>query len=198
MLFLGIDQSLRRPGVAVLDDGGRVIVADALSVSEALSGGAALDTICRFVLNTLRRGFYNHEGPIKACIEGPNLNAPNPQTLFALGEVSGAIKAALWAEHYVVPTVVAPGQLKKFAGVKDQSDKAKVLHAVKTLWGEDFGDEDDVADAYVLARIALAMSKETFDRRCEADVAYALLGTGDKPPVKPRKKRALVRKTENL
>jgi Holliday junction resolvasome RuvABC endonuclease subunit len=130
-------------------------------------------------------------------MEGPNLNAQDPETLFALGECSGAIKCVLSDCRGIHPEVVPPSLLKKFATSNGLADKDKVLHAVKTNWGQDFGDEDDIADAYVLAKIAWAMKHEKFARRCEADVVYKLLGR-DAKRATSTKRRPRLNKTENL
>lgn len=197
MLYLGIDQSLSSPGIALLGNDGALLVADSLRVVE-LRGGERLSKIAAFISQTLRnaeqRLTLGAEG-ITACMEGPNLNAQNPQVLFDLGECAGAIKALLWEHCLLSPTIVAPTQLKKFATAKGTADKTEVLHAVKTFYGHDFGKKDDIADAYVLARIAYCITTEKFVRRCEADVVYTLKGTTVKTGRKPRVK---VFRTENL
>ncbi len=195
MLFLGIDQSLSRPGIVVLDAEGALLFGECLSVSAKLRGGERLCAITGFVQHCFFLVDPSNRADFKYCMEGPNLNAPNPQVLFDLGECAGAIKSYIYDFKAITPTIVAPTQLKKFATDKGLADKDAVLHAVKKNWGHDFGTQDDIADAYVLARIAYCMTTEKFDRRCEADIVYALLGVTPKAPRKPRAKNY---RNENL
>ncbi len=196
MLYLGIDQSLAKPGVVILDAEGALLLAECLSVGAKVRGGERLSLITSFVMGCLHRVDPSNRADFRYCMEGPNLNAPNPQVLFDLGECAGAIKSCIYDYQSVSPTIVAPTQLKKFATDKGHAEKEDVLHSVKTNWGHDFGKQDDIADAYVLARIAYCMVTEKFDRRCEADITYALLGVpGIKKAPKSRPKNY---KSENL
>lgn len=202
MLFIGIDPSLSRTGIVVLNEKAKLLHASALSVGEAARPAQRLrllQSALGTVLDSLDTTSNVINGDRRVCIEGPNLNAPNPATLFALGECVGVIKASLRGLGDHEPVIVAPVQLKKFATNKtgQNADKAAVLHAVKTTWDQDFGDEDDIADAYVLARIAWAMNSEAFKRRCEADVVYALLGRSAEK-AKKRPPRLRERRTDNL
>ncbi len=181
MLFIGIDQSLTAPAVAIVDEAGHLLGAVTLSVSKSLRGAQRLswivDQVDLYLDITLPLG-----GIVTGiAIEGPNLNAPNPLTLWALGEISGALRANLYAHFLMEPTVVAPGQLKAFVTGNGAAKKDAMLHAVKTDWGQDFGDDDNRADAMGLARFArgLALAKlpnPKFERRCEADAIYKFLG----------------------
>jgi Holliday junction resolvasome RuvABC endonuclease subunit len=185
MVFIGIDQSLSAPGVAVVDGSGQMLAATTLSVSKSLRGGQRLSWIVSGVQDFLTF-WLPPGGDVKGiAIEGPNLNAPNPLTLWALGEISGALRASLFDHFQVEPTVIAPGQLKAFVTGNGAAKKDAMLHAVKTAWGHDFGDDDNRADALGLARFArgIALSQlvelegtPVFGRRCEADAVYKFLG----------------------
>lgn len=115
-----------------------------------------------------------------ACIEGPSLDSVHRE--FDLGEASGVLKAAVYSFSPVELQVVEPARLKKFATGNAMASKEEVLHAVKTVYGLDLGDDDDRADAYVLARIAWAKDNvSSLTRRCEAEVVHAILHPAAKP-----------------
>lgn len=74
--------------------------------------------------------------------------------LFDLGELGGTVKHWLFQERIPV-FVVTPGQLKKFATGKGVGPKANVRVAIIKRWHLDYED-DNICDAYVLARIGFA------------------------------------------
>ena len=74
--------------------------------------------------------------------------------LFDLGELGGVVKHWLFQEQIPV-FVVTPGQLKKFATGKGTGPKANVRVAIIKRWQLDYED-DNICDAYVLARIGFA------------------------------------------
>lgn len=97
-----------------------------------------------------------------------------------LGELGAVVRLAV---HDVLheacgpPLIVAPTAVKKFATGKGTAPKDTVMLAVYKKWGAEFAS-NDLADAYVLARIARAAT-EGADLGYEADV-IAALAAGDK------------------
>ncbi|MEU5425135.1 hypothetical protein AB0H73_05950 [Streptomyces olivoreticuli] len=75
----------------------------------------------------------------------------------ALGELGGVVKLAIseTAGHrpWKHPLIVSPPTLKKFATGKGNATKAEMMDTVRTQWGPAFRD-DNLADAYALARVA--------------------------------------------
>jgi len=170
-LYVGIDPSLNRPGLALLDAAGKVLLATAFSVGRNTRGAERLAQNGRWAAGCLLQAGGEI---IRACIEGPSLGSVHRE--FDLGEGSGALKAALYNYWPVEPLVVEPTRLKKFATGNAQADKAEVLHAVKSVFGLDLGDDDDAADACMLARLAWALDhKSSLKRRCELEVVSDLL-----------------------
>ena len=95
-----------------------------------------------------------------------------------IGEGVGATKLALVMryggdEKLAFPTLVSPQALKKYATGKGNGDKNVVLKRVYQKWGADF-DSDDMADAFVLARIGVALRSGNTEHAYEAEVVSAL------------------------
>jgi crossover junction endodeoxyribonuclease RuvC len=149
MVFLGIDQSLTGTGLCVLSDDGSM-VATALVSTNDLRDGERLVFIKTAVAALL-------PGVEFATLEGYSYDSVG--RVFELGEIGGVIKVLL-LEHRVPYVVVAPVLVKKFATGSAHANKDKMLEAAVRC-GHDFGDNDDQADAFFLARIALAYAKNT-------------------------------------
>lgn len=80
----------------------------------------------------------------------------------SLGECGGMTKLALLDaygpdEVLAYPTIPTTQQLKMFAGLPGNAQKNLVLKAVLKKWGHDFNDDNE-ADAYVLAQIACSLT----------------------------------------
>lgn len=81
---------------------------------------------------------------------------------YSIGEGGGATKLSLVMnygadEKIAYPTIVSPNSLKKFVTGKGVGKKNEMLLAVYRKWGVDFGGQDDMADAYSLARVGAAL-----------------------------------------
>lgn len=181
MWFIGIDSSLRRPAFVVFDDVGDLVAGAAYDVPVALRGAPRLAAIRTVLANALD----GCDAALTGCIEGPSLDSPHRE--FDLGEVSGVCREYCFGAHGCDPHVVPPSTLKLFTTGHGDADKTAMIHAVKRHWGFDAGEDDDLADAYALARLARALVHGPGSRRCEHDVVKAILH----PP--PPKRR--VRKT---
>jgi crossover junction endodeoxyribonuclease RuvC len=98
----------------------------------------------------------------------------------ASGEVGAAIKLAVLAffgstDERAFPVLVAPQQLKKFAAGNGNARKDMIPKEVFKRWGVDFNDPN-LAEAYVLARIAYACHVEPEMTKFQAEVVKALAG----------------------
>jgi Holliday junction resolvasome RuvABC endonuclease subunit len=150
MLFVGIDQSLNAPGLAVVDGAGTLMFADTLKVRADLrvagQGAARLLAHYAFYEQAFRYGEVTG-----SALEGPSYGSAHLE--FSLGEASGVARLILIQRTQREPIVVPPTLLKKYATKQAMADKGMVVDAVNRLWAEGITD-DNTADAIVLAHIA--------------------------------------------
>ena len=78
----------------------------------------------------------------------------NAHTLATLVEIGTAVRLGLHACG-VIPMVVAPSQLKKFATGKGNAKKEQIILEVFKRWGFT-ATTNNIADAYVLGKMGLA------------------------------------------
>lgn len=187
--YLGVDQSLHRPGLALVTPDGTVVHTAVTRVGEKLRGAERLAAIYRFLADTLAA----HKATVlHAALEGPSLNSVHRE--FDLGEASGVVRLAVYLLQAVEPLVVAPSQLKLFAAGWGDADKDEVLNAVNRQWGTTLTDDNE-ADAVVLAQIARATHQRTrCSTRKQAEVVHALLT----PSSTPRARRMRRKSTTNI
>lgn len=91
-----------------------------------------------------------------------------------MGECGAATKMALVsalgiAKQVAYPSLVTPQQVKKFATSRGNAKKNEVLLAIYKKWGVTFTD-DNLADAYALARVAAALATGESKYDYEQDV----------------------------
>jgi len=104
----------------------------------------------------------------------------------ASGEVGAAIKLTILSmfdaqDPRAYPVLVAPQQLKKFATGSGNSKKSMLCKEVYKRWEVDFNDEN-LAEAYALARIAHAVDVNPEMTQFQRDVVKALDGRTEAPP----------------
>lgn len=144
---IGVDPSARSTGVVVLREDGLVLHAEALEIET--TGVARLVEIRNRLAAICKR-----YGPFDVGVrESYSLGSTNRP--FLLGEVGGIVQLAL---HDYAGRVeeCAPKALKKFATGNASASKAEVMRAVSARWDAHYAN-DDIADAYVLARIGLSL-----------------------------------------
>ena len=125
----------------------------------------------------------------RCAMEGASYGSVHRE--FDLGEASGVVRAYLYTVTHREALIVTPALLKKFATGNGLATKEDVLHAVQTIYGHDFEVRDDVADAFVLARISRAhASPKILTRRCELEVLRTL-ATPAKSRPKPKTAKSL-------
>lgn len=98
----------------------------------------------------------------------------------ASGEIGAAIKLTLLrffsgSDQRSFPVLVAPQQLKKFATGNGNTKKEMIAKEVLKRWDVDFNDTN-LAEAYVLARIAYAVEADPEMTQFQRDVVKALEG----------------------
>jgi len=143
--FLGIDPSLTNSGLVFIDDSYAII--DMIKFNVSATGVERLFHLQNKLLEVLDK--YTTIRQI--CVEGPAYRETGK--IFELGQWAGILYLELYKRgiHF---TVVAPLQLKKYVSAigKNQGKQVVILDVFKNF-GEEIRD-NDLADAYVLARIA--------------------------------------------
>jgi hypothetical protein len=104
------------------------------------------------------------------------------------GEVGAAIKLAILShfpagDRRAFPVLVAPQQLKKFAGT---TKKELINKEIFKRWGMDF-DDTNIAEAYALARVAHAVDAGPEMTQFQRDVVTALEGRTEWIPTAQRR-----------
>lgn len=165
MIFLGVDQSLRSMGLAVYTPLHSEPESLEAWAPKELRDGARL----AFLQAQLAQCCTQYK-PILAAMEGYSYGSTGK--LFELGEIGGVVKMTL-AQFKIPVIVVAPSQLKKFVAGTPGADKERMRAATEAKWGLDI-PQDDMCDAYGLARVAAAYSLGTSAVRVEMEVVHAL------------------------
>jgi Holliday junction resolvasome RuvABC endonuclease subunit len=115
----------------------------------------------------------------------------------ASGEVGACIKMTILAlfdaqDRRAFPLIVAPQQLKKFVAGNGNAKKSMIPKEVLKRWGVDFNDEN-LAEAYGLARVAHAYDAEPEMTQFQRDVMRNLQGRTEWVPSILERRRRLVR-----
>lgn len=183
MPVLGIDQSANHSGVTLLDDTGELIL------TQLIEPKKLRDAERLAYIRDALTGVLSHNPNVHtAVLEGYSYGSVNKK--FVLGEVGGIVKVTLF-DHKIKFYGAAPIQLKKFASGNAKATKQQVIAAVERKWGHRFED-DNIADSYALARLALELYNTTSTVRHELDVVFALSGK----PKKARKPKSKTKKTK--
>ena len=164
-LFLGIDPSLTGSGLVILNDTYSIQVKSKFSTP-------AMGVERLFHLQNKLRDFLDNYKEIQhVCIEGPALRETG--RIFDLGQWAGILYLELY-KRGLACTIVAPMQLKKYVSKigKNQGKQVVILDVFKNF-GEEIRD-NDLADAYVLARIAHDYFELRNDRKLKNIHKYQL------------------------
>lgn len=151
--FIGLDLSLTGTGVVVIDDYYKIIVREKL---ETPSFGA--ERLYNLYKQLYRIISTEASDAKLACIEGPSYLSEKGH-LFEIGEWTGCVKLILFdlGIKYIVAT---PQQNKKYVLGKapaEGSKKELIILDIYKKFGEEIR-ENNIADAYVLSRIAHDLS----------------------------------------
>ena len=146
-MFVGMDPSFNGFAIVVLDQDGEIIeqkLFGSETESEPEDRLMELEKEFKFVPNIV----CLHS----VCIEGPSYASQGAYVL-QMGALHFMIRIML--KRKGIPfKVVAPGTLKKFVTGDGRAKKDLMLLKVYKKWGVEF-DNDNLADAYSLARLAL-------------------------------------------
>lgn len=95
-----------------------------------------------------------------ACMEGYANGAKFGREM--AGELGGAVKLYFTKQLLPFPISVPPTSVKKYATGSGTAKKNEILLNVYKRWGVEFRD-DNLADSFVLAKIAEAIDKQPTD-----------------------------------
>jgi Holliday junction resolvasome RuvABC endonuclease subunit len=172
MYFLGIDQSMRSTGFAVVSD----VPGEAYTGTVApkkLSGVARL----AFIRDEVRQIFAAYPDIRYAAMEGYAYDV-GAGRVFELGEVGGLIKLCLF-DDAIPCVIVPPTSLKQFVTGSGAATKEQMRISVQTKWGLDLAQNDE-CDAFGLAQVARAYHLKKGSTRSELEVIKKLSDTGKK------------------
>jgi|AntRauTorckE6833_2_1112554.scaffolds.fasta_scaffold12824_7 Holliday junction resolvasome RuvABC endonuclease subunit len=162
MNFIGIDQSMRHTGVCLLSkhDEPKLWLIEPEHKGPVLLG---------YIFDRIA-GILDVTTPVAAAVEGGSFGSRG--RLFDLGEVHGVVMLALLQARTSIVDV-APSQLKKFQTGKSGARKEWMVEAANDFLGYEI-DDDNLADAVGLARIARAVHLQDATTRAEAEVVHKL------------------------
>jgi len=146
-MFVGMDPSFNGFGIVVLDKNAEII--------EQKLFGSETDSEVEDRLMELEKEFKFIPNIVclhSVCIEGPSY-ASNGAFILQMGALHFMIRI-MFKKRGVPFKVIAPGTLKKFVTGDGRAKKDLMLLKVYKKWGVEF-DNDNLADAYSLARMAL-------------------------------------------
>lgn len=146
-MFVGMDPSFNGFAIVVLDKDGNII--------EQKLFGSETDSEPEDRLMELEKEFKFIPNIVclhSVCMEGPSY-ASNGAFVLQMGALHFMIRIML-KKRGVPFKIIAPGTLKKFVTGDGRAKKDLMLLKVYKKWGVEF-DNDNLADAYGLARMAL-------------------------------------------
>lgn len=148
---LGIDQSFQSTGVVVLRKGRRIpLFSDRIRTDTKFGSH---DERIKFIIDNIM-GVVETFQPDTVCVESVAYGMVGKGQVFQLGELSGAIKAALFRAG-IQPVVANIGTWKKLLTGNGNAGKPLVMQHVKPLW-PDCPFITDLSDAYGIAKWGLA------------------------------------------
>jgi len=178
-LFIGIDQSVLHTGICILNEDASINYLGLIE-PQALRNHERLAYI--------RDGLATVLGDLRfatGVMEGYSYGSVNKK--FLLGEVGAVIKLALF-DRCEKCFEASPKGLKKFVTSKGSASKDEVMIAIEKQWKVVIQD-DNVADAYGLARIGYEIARPCSVMRHQLDVVKVIKSKDLKKEPKPRVKR---------
>lgn len=173
MAYLGVDQSMRCTGVAVISRDQEVQYVGTVTPGK-LTGAPRLGCI----RSALRDVLAANPEINYAALEGYSYGSGAGRT-FELGEVGAVVKLVLY-DAGIPFIIVAPASLKQFVSGNGSASKEQMAQAVLRKWDIDFADRDDECDAYGLAQVARAVHMGVGKTRTELEVIKKLKNTDKK------------------
>lgn len=180
MFVAGIDQSVNGTGVCILDDKGDVQHLERIVPPPSSKDAHRL----QYIRNALLAILAKYPAVGLAAMEGYSYNSTNKK--FLLGEVGAVVKLVI-IDKNITLMEVAPKQLKKFVTGSGSADKNAVSTSIFFKWHVDI-QQNDLADAYGLAQVALTSLTQNTNNRAELEVLKNL----SNKQLKKSKKRSRV------
>lgn len=154
-VWIGIDPSLLSTGMVVLDERGWT----AYLHKPKTKGPLRLEQHFTWLVQRLTTIKLTYDVQ-HVVMEGPSYGSTGQ--VVSIGELHGVLKLGLVRVFHInnpvaYPTIPVPSQVKKFAADHGRADKTDVRVGIREKWGVDI-DQDDVADAYAMARTAQAIT----------------------------------------
>lgn len=165
-LFVGVDQALRKIGVAVVH-GDSVELLKLIVPPRDLRDALRL----QFLEDALSHALEPFSDAAGAAMEGQSYGSTGQ--LDQLGQVAGIVKLHLLKRYSVSPLVVPPSTLKKFVTGNGQADKSAMMRATKVYWDLET-DNDDLCDAHGLAKLAQEFYTPTHRYRHQVEAVESL------------------------
>lgn len=157
MAYVGIDQSYTGFGLTVINatTGEHTSFLGRFDLAKYEDQGRRLAAVQHWLRDCLTGWDVD-----LVCMEGYANGAKFGREM--AGELGGAVKLHFTKNLLTFPISVPPTSVKKFATGSGTAKKNEILLSVYKRWGVEFRD-DNLADSFVLARIAEAIDKKPTD-----------------------------------
>jgi Holliday junction resolvasome RuvABC endonuclease subunit len=147
--YVGIDLSLNGTAVVRVDDNGKILSQLRIKTKPVDMIEDRLISICKQVIESIE----NNSHIERVYIEGLSYSSSGQSTMELAG-LHYVVRCAIHHSTFYDFKLIAPPSLKKFiSGVGNCKKNLMLLYAFKKF-GEEF-DDDNICDAYCLARLAL-------------------------------------------
>ena len=185
MRYVGLDQSYTGFAFVSLDADGTDIVGNLTSFDSKTGNGVErLLSVYQHLFNM----FSETNDVAHICMEG--YSAASKFGREQAGELGAIVKLAIYDyfdrfnDDYGdlrYPTIIQPTSLKKFVTGTGNAKKNNMLLAVYKKWGFETND-DNLADAYSLARVAMAVHTGVTELAYEKEALKAVHPHTEMPP----------------
>lgn len=149
-MYVGLDFAFARNGFVVLGEDGALITSKVLTSNSKESDEDCLDSIMLDVSIDIPKN------PKMVCLEGLSFGSRG-NSLAQIGALHYLVRLFLY-HNRINYKIITPTQLKKFITGSGKVQKNLMLLKIYKKWGIEF-DDDNLADAYGLARFALEVCK---------------------------------------
>lgn len=155
--FVGIDPSLTHTGLIILNPHGDILIQKAIITKPSKDGWRAQVARQQKIVAEIGQHINQTVSMYGISIIFCEDYAPSRYAKSSIPtcELGGLLRAMLSKLPDTI-AFVPPAVLKKFAAGKGNADKVAVSVAIATRFNVNFGSDDNLYDAYALARLALA------------------------------------------
>lgn len=145
--FFGLDFAFAKNGFVMLDENASILRQELIITTAKQSDEERLIQIEEKLYD-----YINKENTNVVYLEGLSFGSKG-QSVSQIGAVHYLTRLVLYKNN-IPCKIITPAQLKKFVTGKGQAQKNLMLLKIYKRWGVEFED-DNLADAYSLARMAL-------------------------------------------